>query len=79
LIGSQYAQRFSAVRSMSSSGGLRLFALDRRNPGMPELLPGLPQSHSVTGADWSADGTQIVFSSQMQPDPNSVRIPSEQP
>ncbi len=57
--------------SMQMGGGPRLFTLDRKNPGPPELLAGQPLNHYFTGADWSGDGKQIVFSSQVLPDRKS--------
>jgi hypothetical protein len=52
---------------MQGGGGPRLFTLDRKKPAPPQLLPGQPLNHYFTGADWSSDGKQIVFTSQLLP------------
>jgi Tol biopolymer transport system component len=59
--------------SMRTEEGLRLFLLDRKNPGPPVLLPGHPPNHFIAAADWSRDGKQIVFVSHVAPDWNSVQ------
>ena len=53
--------------SMAAGGGPRLFTFDLRKPGPPILLPGQPLNHFISNADWSSDGKQIVFSSQVLP------------
>jgi Tol biopolymer transport system component len=58
---------------MRGTGGLRLFTVDRTKSERPELLPGQPMFHSITGADWSPDGKRVAFSSQVLPDASSRR------